>query len=74
MIGLISYKIESLEMLIDKIIESQYQEKKGIEIVVYNIKENSQRIVFLEPRFKWGGKGCVGCEFGSGILNNLPII
>ena len=27
----------------------------------------------MEPNLRWGGEGCLGCEFGSGFLNQLPV-
>jgi hypothetical protein len=28
-------------------------------------------MIYLEPDFKWGGPGCLGCEFASGILHSF---
>jgi len=30
------------------------------------------RVVEVKPDPNWGGSGYLGCEFGSGFLNQIP--
>ncbi|KAL4480544.1 hypothetical protein ABPG72_022299 [Tetrahymena utriculariae] len=70
-IGLKKYKYEGLDELINIIFDNEGQE---IELVVFNTSEKSVRSVMLKPQMNWGGRGLIGCEFGGGYLNQLPVI
>ncbi|EAR84206.1 GRASP55/65 family protein (macronuclear) [Tetrahymena thermophila SB210] len=70
-IGLKKYKYEGLDELINIIFDNEGQE---IELVVFNISDKSVRSVMLKPQMNWGGRGLIGCEFGGGYLNQLPVI
>ena len=28
-------------------------------------------MIKIEPRFDWGGPGCIGCEFATGALHSF---
>ena len=47
---------------------------KSLEIVLYNAKAKTLRSTFITPRKNWGGPGLLGCEFGMGYLNILPVV
>ena len=49
-------------------------EANKVDMWVYNSKSNSVRKTTIIPRKKWGGKGLLGCEFGLGMLNELPVL
>ncbi len=55
-----------------KIVDSEV--KGGLNIVLFNTKTYQTRKILLKPNRNWGGKGLIGCEFGTGILNCLPQI
>jgi len=50
------------------------RDPKGLEICVYNAKNNTTRLTKIYPNKRWGGKGALGCEFSLGLLNHLPEI
>lgn len=41
--------------MIDKILNSEFEEKKSIDLMVYNIDLNEVKTVTLYPNHKWGG-------------------
>ena len=43
-----------------------------ISVYVYNSVDERVRQVTLTPSYKWGGKGLLGCDIGSGYLHQLP--
>lgn len=47
--------------MIDHIVGSEFTKEKGLEIIVYNAKDDQIRLLFVKPNFKWGGRGSLGC-------------
>ncbi|KAI8610338.1 GRASP55/65 PDZ-like domain-containing protein [Chytriomyces sp. MP71] len=43
-----------------------------IHLVVFSTVLNCLRMVKLEPRFDWGGPGCMGCDIGYGPMHRIP--
>ena len=48
-------------------------EKKPINLFVYNSEEEKARIVTLVPNKDWGGPGSLGGDVGIGHFHSLPI-
>jgi len=47
--------------------------KKEVELIVYNSKEGRSRVVKLVPDSNWGGNGHLGGEIGFGHIHSLPV-
>lgn len=45
-----------------------------LDVWIYNSNSQTLRTTTIAPRRKWGGKGLLGCEFGLGVLNQLPVL
>lgn len=72
-IGIFQYKYQSQDEMIDYIIESQYSDNnQGLDAILYNSKTRKVRQVHVVPNLQWGGKGSLGCEFGNGVMNQIP--
>jgi hypothetical protein len=73
----IDYIISTTKAIFDDIetfnrfIESN--DKKEVELVVYNSKEEKTRVVKLVPNSDWGGSGYLGGEIGFGHIHSLPV-
>ncbi|KRX01838.1 PDZ domain [Pseudocohnilembus persalinus] len=73
-VGLQKYKYQNEEEMIKYITECEYENDGFIEVAIYNQISKQVRIVKLFPCSKWGGKGSLGLELGSGMLNQIPQI
>eukprot|EP01017_Pseudomicrothorax_dubius_P026035 TRINITY_DN2873_c0_g1_i4.p1 TRINITY_DN2873_c0_g1~~TRINITY_DN2873_c0_g1_i4.p1 ORF type:complete len:394 (-),score=105.09 TRINITY_DN2873_c0_g1_i4:32-1213(-) len=47
---------------------------KSIELCLFNIRTKAFRFAIVHPAKGWGGKGLLGCEFGTGLLHRLPLL
>lgn len=45
---------------------------KQLPLYVYNAKQDEVRVALLFPNNRWGGRGLLGCEFGTGLLHRIP--
>jgi len=43
-------------------------------VCIFNTKTNTVRYTMINLTENWGGHGRLGCEFGSGILNQLSYL
>eukprot|EP00013_Stygamoeba_regulata_P005440 CAMPEP_0177634060 /NCGR_PEP_ID=MMETSP0447-20121125/3170_1 /TAXON_ID=0 /ORGANISM="Stygamoeba regulata, Strain BSH-02190019" /LENGTH=476 /DNA_ID=CAMNT_0019135763 /DNA_START=132 /DNA_END=1562 /DNA_ORIENTATION=- len=50
------------------------QESYGqpLQLYVYNTKTDDTRVITITPNPKWGGRGCLGCDIGFGLLHRVP--
>ena len=69
LLGLTLYSYNDLNNL-NNIFFAQNQKK--LEICVFNKVTFEIKYVSIIPNKDWGGKGILGCEIGSGILNQIP--
>ena len=66
---MIKYRYNDLNQLIDKI-----HTNEELEFGLYNTETGLVRIGKLKLSNKWGGQGLMGCQLGSGILNQLVFV
>ncbi len=45
---------------------------KCVSMYVYNVLSDDTRVVPIVPSDAWGGRGILGCEFGTGLLHRIP--
>lgn len=45
---------------------------KSIEMALFNEKTQNVRFTIVLPNRNWGGRGLIGCEFGTGLLHRVP--
>lgn len=46
--------------------------RRDVPLYVYNIDDDSIRILKVRPDFQWGGDGCLGADVASGALHRIP--
>eukprot|EP01071_Lankesteria_metandrocarpae_P008128 Lankesteria_metandrocarpae@DN4878_c0_g1_i1.p1 len=84
--GLVPYKdyllgsgasiISELDELIELVTSSRQSPADvgppTLNVTVYNADSKTVRVVLLQPDPKWGGKGSIGCDIGTGYLHRIP--
>ncbi|CAD7934935.1 unnamed protein product [Amoebophrya sp. A25] len=45
---------------------------KCVSMYVYNVESDETRAVPIVPSDAWGGRGALGCEFGTGLFHRIP--
>eukprot|EP01017_Pseudomicrothorax_dubius_P047334 TRINITY_DN8490_c0_g1_i1.p1 TRINITY_DN8490_c0_g1~~TRINITY_DN8490_c0_g1_i1.p1 ORF type:complete len:423 (-),score=76.46 TRINITY_DN8490_c0_g1_i1:106-1326(-) len=70
LLGMVEYAYADLNDFVRFINKSSAQQ---VELGVYSSTTKQVRLVKVNPNNKWGGKGYLGCEFATGLLNRLPV-
>jgi GRASP55/65 PDZ-like domain len=50
----------------------QQHQDEVLEFYVYNMDSDVVRVVAILPTYRWGGRGLLGAELGTGYLHRLP--
>mmetsp|Transcript_25301 Transcript_25301/g.58757 ORF Transcript_25301/g.58757 Transcript_25301/m.58757 type:complete len:467 (+) Transcript_25301:71-1471(+) len=67
--------VDELVEAVQAVVSTQQQsgdQRRGLEVYVYNSDTETVREVLLVPNNDWGGEGCIGCDIGTGLLHRIP--